>query len=113
VPPPRRWRFEVRLTLQTACPAKFACLSGTVSDGTGELSGPHLGLLLRELGPLDGMYEIAQRHELDVSVERVVIHPVDSHARDFASALLAVARAVRGHREPVPYVRKLVLQAHD
>lgn len=106
----RRWRFEVRLVMQTACPSKVAMLWGVVSDGAGVVSGEAVEELERELGALQRLREVARGHDLDVSLERAIIHPVDSHARDFADALLAVARHVRGHPAPVPYVRKLVVE---
>lgn len=110
-PAPRRWRFEVRLVMQTACPSKFAWLEGVASDGTGVLSGAE-GLLeeLRELGALDKMSELAAGHEIDVKLSRAVVHPVDSHPRDFVGALLAVARAIRGIDGAVSYVRTLVVE---
>lgn len=111
----RRARFEVRLTMQTSCPSKFAWMEGVVCDGTGALSGDVglLDALARELGSIEEIREATAANEIDVHLTRAVVHPVDSRPRDFAAALLAVARALRGVDQPVPYVRRLVIERLD
>lgn len=98
------WRFSVQLAHQTGCPSHFASLEGVARDGSGSLAGlDHLAELSGADGPLR---EVARSHALDVEITAAVVHPIDSSPADFAEALLAVARAIRGGA-PARWVRAL------
>lgn len=89
--------------MQTSCPSRFARIHATVRRGTPALLGP----LVDQDGTPHPWLRPAMEAELGdlrVHVRRLMVHPTDSGARDFADVVKALHDVVDGRPTTVPRV---------